>query len=112
MPLVSSISEKSWPTCRSSPVPNRAAWQPGLPPTDGAIQLMDAPAQGDQVVIGLADEASHTMGHHLGYRATTPRHHRRATGQRLSHHQAERLRPVDRIEQGDRVAEKLRLVVV
>src|SRR5205823_6728829 len=44
--------------------------------------------------------------------AAWPRHHRRAAGQRLDHHEAEWLGPVDRKEQAQGLGEKFPLLVV
>ena len=49
---------------------------------------------------------------HLGHRAAVERDHRRAAGHRLDHHQAERLRPVDREQQRMRAGQERRLLAV
>ena len=47
------------------------------------------------------------MVHDLRRGAVAQRHHRGAAGQRLGHHQAERLRPADRVDQRPGLAQQL-----
>src|SRR5882757_1898723 len=62
--------------------------------------------------LAVDDETGQAMLDDLRYRATAISNHRRAARHRLDHHQAERLGPVDRNQQGDRAAEELRLIGV
>ncbi len=49
---------------------------------------------------------------HFGHRAAIERDDRRAAGHGLDHHQAERLRPIDRNEQHDGAAQEFRFLLV
>ena len=64
----------------------------------------------DEFVIGRADQARDTVSDDFRDRATAPCHDWHPTGERLRLDQAKRLRPVDRVEQRERVAEECRLV--
>ncbi len=64
----------------------------------------------DRAGFVLDDEAGQPVVDDLGDRAAVIGDHRRAAGHRLDHHQAERLRPVDRHQQPDRAAQEFRLL--
>src|SRR5512134_710524 len=66
---------------------------------DGSRQVVD-------------DEPRHALGHDLRYRTAAVSDHGRAARQRLDHHEAERLRPVDREKHSERAAEKRPLLAV
>ena len=58
----------------------------------------------------VADETRDAVVEDLGNRAAANGHDRRATGERLDHHQAERLGPVDREQQRPGATEKRALL--
>ena len=83
-----------------------------LPPTDGAIHLDRRACTGLTRSSSVSPIKPVTPSvDHLGHGAAPSRHHRCAARQRLGHDEAEGLRPVDRIQQRERVAEELRLVL-
>ena len=83
-----------------------------VPADSGARQMRQAIDRADRAGFVLDDEAGDAVGDHLRHRAAIERDHRRAARHRLDHHQAERLRPVDRHQQRDRAAEECRLLVI
>ena len=68
------------------------------------------PTAATAVGLVVHDEAGHAVVDHLGHRAAVERDHRRAAGHRLDHHQAERLRPVDREQQRVGARQECRLL--
>ena len=77
-------------------------------PARGSIAA--ASHRGDRFVDALDQEAVAAVLDHLRCRAVAPGDDRRSRRHRLDHHQPERLRPVDREQQGARAAEESRLV--
>ena len=78
----------------------------------GAVDLVDALHRVDQLQQRRAEEAGATVDDDFRHRAARPGDHGRAARHRLDHHQAERLRPIDREQQGTRPPEKRRLVLL
>ena len=66
---------------------------------DGAVDVLD-------------DEAGKAVVDHFRHRAAIEGDDRRAAGHGFDHHQAERLRPIDRHQQRDRAAQKLGFILV
>ena len=77
-----------------------------------ARQMRQTIDRADRAGLVLDDEARHAVVDDLRHRAAIESDDRRSAGHRLDHHQAERLRPVDRHQQGDRAAQERRFVVV
>src|SRR5215510_4581336 len=59
----------------------------------------------------LVDDETGAVFHNFRHGAVGPCDHRRAAGHRLDHHQAERLRPINREEQRIRPAQKFLLLL-
>ena len=78
----------------------------------GAVDLVDSLHRVDQLQQRRAEEAGATVDDDLRHRAARAGDHWRAARHRFDHHQAERLRPVDRKQQGTRAPEKRRLVLL
>ncbi|CAM2163741.1 hypothetical protein BO443_120084 [Burkholderia orbicola] len=76
----------------------------------GARQAVDPVQRADRALHVLDDEAGHAVLDHFRHGAAVERDDRRAAGHRLDHHQAERLRPVDREQQRLRAGQERRLL--
>src|SRR2546428_3412375 len=77
-----------------------------------AIDHVHALDRGDQLVDGIGQEADLSVTHDLGNGAARAGHHRRPARERLDHRQPERLGPVDREEQRQRISEQAPLLGV
>src|SRR2546422_851513 len=79
----------------------------------GALERRDPRHRRDHVALGLTDEARVAVRDHLGHRAAATGDDRGPARERLDQHETERLGPVDREDQRQRLAEErlLRAVV-
>src|ERR1017187_9920101 len=80
------------------------------PPARAAVERRDSRDGPGRLLDAFDDEARHAVLEDLRNRAVPPRDDGRSTGERLDHHQPERLGPVDREEQRGGVPEELLLV--
>src|SRR2546427_3051958 len=83
-----------------------------LAPARRPAERRDADRGGGHLLLRLAEEAGSTVAHDLRHRASGPRDHRGATGERLDQCEAERLRPVDREEERERLSQELALLAI
>ena len=72
-----------------------------------ARQMTETVDSADSAIIVLDDESSQAIFDDFRHRAAIERDHRRAAGHGFDHHQAERLRPIDRNQQSDRAAQEI-----
>src|SRR5579863_9027291 len=84
----------------------------GRPAAVIAIELRNTPDSVDELGFVRADETGNAVFDDLWCRSVRSRDDRRPTGERLDHHHAEWLRPLDRIEKHRRSAEEIHLRVV
>src|SRR5207245_11086213 len=78
--------------------------------TCGAVKTVEEPDGSDRGRLVTYDEAGQSVFNHFRDRAAIERDHRRATAHCLDHHQAERLRPVDRHQQANGTREEGRFI--
>src|SRR5690349_4470111 len=75
-----------------------------------AAELTEAPHCAHRLVQAVHDEPGDSVLDDLAHRAVAPGHDGGATGHGLNHHEAERLGPVDREKQGERLTKEPVLV--
>jgi hypothetical protein len=83
-----------------------------LGPDAAPVESLDPWERRDGFVDGLDDIARHAVVDDFRHRAAAEGQHRRSAGHRLDHDDAERLRPIDRKQQGRRFAEEAGLLGV